>query len=269
MPNSTNWNAWVVSSETDYASLWDMVLEPDIDSPLDPQAGMIQVWNQISLDTSLIIQTIGTLKPERLNVLRSLAKQYQNSLKETENLIPSQAGLIAIRWINELSLLTGTPISKTDDPRLQYQSIFKQVGELFHSPASIKERPTIKDWFQNWFDQLQVQLNNKQASWSISGSVNYAMGDDSEQNLILDDYLQIQFNPQLSEGSQLIHILIRQKKKCRLSIEYFEDDYLEHHTNLSRIRTETSFLCNPLVNSRLVIKDENEETLHSLSLKLE
>ncbi|OAD20568.1 hypothetical protein THIOM_003722, partial [Candidatus Thiomargarita nelsonii] len=59
------WYGWMVTSETDYATDWDMLLEPE-DEPFDPIAGMIQIWNPVYIYLPSTSRILAELKPARL-----------------------------------------------------------------------------------------------------------------------------------------------------------------------------------------------------------
>jgi len=127
------WYGWMVASETDYASHWDMLLEPE-DQPFDPLASMIQIWNPVHIYVPYNAPVLATLKPERLQAVRALAVEFATG--DDPDISLSQPGHIAPRATFEnFSILTGSPISGNDDPRQHYQVLYHRAADVLREVA--------------------------------------------------------------------------------------------------------------------------------------
>ena len=155
------WSGWIVASETDYASYWDMLLEPE-DEPFDPLAGMIQVWNPVSVCLSSDVSVLAQLKPERLEAVRALDMEFVRGV-EPDDFI-SEMGPIAPRTtVGGYSVLTGTPISSGDDPRRSYRNLYLRAAELLPKV----EMETRKYWISDIYHKLKTYLTSFKMVWLI------------------------------------------------------------------------------------------------------
>ena len=155
------WSGWIVASETDYASYWDMLLEPE-DEPFDPLAGMIQVWNPVSVCLSSDVSVLAQLKPERLEAVRALDMEFVRGV-EPDDFI-SEMGPIAPRTtVGGYSVLTGTPISSGDDPRRSYRNLYLRAAELLPKV----EMETSNYWISDIYHDLKTYLASFKMVWLI------------------------------------------------------------------------------------------------------
>jgi len=127
------WDGFVVGSETDYATCWDLVLEPD-DEPIDPVAGMVQVWNPVCISVPEQAVVLGELSSERVAALRALTSEFARGTRGSAG--PSRAGWVGTRHVDGYSILTGTPLGEEDDPRRAYQRIYTRVAAEISRPAA-------------------------------------------------------------------------------------------------------------------------------------
>lgn len=242
------WNAWMVARETDYASNWDMLLDPHNDAPLDPLAGMVQVWNALRINVSLIGKTMGQLSLQRLTELRNLSSEY----KRTRALV---GGVDASSQIIQ-----------------QYQRMYNKAAHFIDKKAQQTE-PS----FERWKTALLAQAEKLGQHFTLTPVINYAMGtetkEDEEKNWMLDEHYQFNFNKQEINGKLLIEISIKHTNPSdnQFTIEYKENGFLAHHATLSRQTDTTEFICDPYnedINNptELIIKDREGNELHRLNL---
>ncbi|EDN65974.1 hypothetical protein BGP_4461 [Beggiatoa sp. PS] len=153
------WAGWLVAAETDYASYWDMLLEPE-DEPYDPLAGMIQVWNPIQITIPAETKVLAELKPIRLQAVRALAEEYETGVVSSQdgNCLP---GRIAPRdTLGGFSVLTGTLLGdKNTDPRYEYQTLYHEVAKAI--PVVDLEQydwtEHLKALYQKWVKLLPAE----------------------------------------------------------------------------------------------------------------
>ena len=240
--NASQWKGWLVTQETDYAGQWDICLDPKRDAPLDPLVGMVQIWNQVTLHTDFIERVVGELKAKRFAEIDRIAQNYQQHPQQH----PQQQKAFS-----------------NDDPRHRYQALYQQAAHYLSDATAALAPPSLSlnQWLQPLF--LQVEAIKR----SIVPQVNYAMGDGEENNndLLLNKSLRIQASKKnLKDGTgYLVKMSIRLEDNQSYSIEFFEDDNLEHYFELSTSEPTTHFLRNPKnEESELVIRDKDDNVVH-------
>lgn len=161
------WQGWMAASEADWASAFDVLLEPD-DEPFEPAFGLIQTWNMLTLEPSpqLCARVLGEVSATRLAAIRAVHDEWA-----AQKVLPiaPEPGHIALRTVGgAFSVLSGTPLG-VQDPRADYQALYRTVGLQLGSaltpspeaapaaPASPRARPqerpeggwwgSIRRWF--------------------------------------------------------------------------------------------------------------------------
>ncbi|MEI6414902.1 MAG: hypothetical protein WCP34_11685 [Pseudomonadota bacterium] len=170
------WYGWMVSSEADYASYWDVLLE-DTDGPRDPLAGMIQLWNPAYCYLPSTGRVLAQLSPVRLADVRAVAAEFLSG--EVSN-IPPRPGYVAVReTLDQRLVVTGTPLGDDSDPRWRYRTLYQAtlaalrepVNQVLDAAREAAQQPGLLDW-------LGVQLKQLADLWVPSPSLAYAMGED-------------------------------------------------------------------------------------------
>ncbi len=126
------WEGLLVAPETDYATCWDLLLEPE-DEPFDPAAGMVQVWNPVQVQVPEDAVVLAELKPDRMETVQLLASEFAQGLPPEKT--RSQPGWIGVRQVDGYSVLTGTPLGGESDPRRDYQRLYEQAAAMICVPA--------------------------------------------------------------------------------------------------------------------------------------
>jgi hypothetical protein len=125
----SEWIGWVASPDVDYATDLDVLLEPG-DEPFDPLAGMVQVWNPVSVWVPNDARVIAQLSEYRLSVIQEVARDGPDSKSR-----PSP-GRVALRATGSgRAVLTGTRLSEDDDDRAAYRLIYTRVAKAFGASA--------------------------------------------------------------------------------------------------------------------------------------
>lgn len=151
--NSTGaerWHAWWVASEPDWAGAFDVLLEPQ-DEPFEPALAMVQTWNRVRVvrTPELDAQVLGELSATRLAAVRALALQAELSASSsaaaahtahTAHAGPARPGFIALRSVDGFSVLTGSSLGGSDDPRREYQALYGQRAQRFVASQPAWER---------------------------------------------------------------------------------------------------------------------------------
>jgi len=149
------WSGWLVSPETDYASNRDVLLEPN-DEPFDPIAAMVQTWNPVSVDISKGSKVLALLANDRLAAIREVASG------ECEEGGGARAGFVApLKTNSGAVVLSGTRITHPEDPRRQYQTLYRTAAQTLEQQHSTSNVVQLK----------QRSLFNTHVGWAIAASV--------------------------------------------------------------------------------------------------
>lgn len=159
------WSGWLVASEVDYATAWDVLLEAETDEPFDPSAGMVQLWNPLHCPVSSDAKLLAQMSPERMTALREIAAVFPHGSFNDE----PQPGIVAPRLIANHSVLTGTPLGGADDERRTYQSLYQQLsreidqGELSAKVVALPTRsaqlaPTATSRRKGWWMAIAASI---------------------------------------------------------------------------------------------------------------
>lgn len=126
------WYGWLMAWETDYASPWDLILD-DQDTPIDPLAAMVQVWNPVHLYWPAASAVLGRLQPERLAAVRDLALDLGTAAPPAGTARPG--ALVQRTTSGGHLVLTGTPLGADDDPRRRYRELYFAAAGLVRDMA--------------------------------------------------------------------------------------------------------------------------------------
>lgn len=194
------WQGWMAAGEADWASAFDVLLEPD-DEPFEPAFGLIQAWNVLTLEPGpqLCARVLGEVSATRLAAIRAVHDEWaaQKALP-----IAPEPGRIALRTVGGVfSVLSGTPLG-VRDPRADYQALYRTVGLQLGSaltpasgaapaaPVSPRARPqerpeggwwgSIRRWFgtDGWMRPAFAVL----ALWVVVQNVGLLSGRGSEED---------------------------------------------------------------------------------------
>jgi hypothetical protein len=120
------WQGWMAAGEADWASAFDVLLEPD-DEPFEPMFGVIQAWNVLTLAPApqLCARVLGEVSATRLAAIRAVHDEWA---AHAPLAIAPEPGHIALRSVGGVfSVLSGTPLGP-QDPRADYQELYRDVG---------------------------------------------------------------------------------------------------------------------------------------------
>jgi len=178
-PTGKVWRGFMTASETAWAGWWDLILE-EVDQPIDPCVGMIQVWNTVYVTEKNLSQVVGQISSERLAAVKALKDEYLFGPETDVNL--SAPGKILVRATSQdFMVTTGTPLT-TDDERLHFQSLYHTVSKLLSVPLV----ETVEEFeFVSILERLVIQIKSvvEQVGSSLIPipDVAYAMGDVQEK----------------------------------------------------------------------------------------
>lgn len=128
------WQGWLASADTDYASSWDFVLQEQ-DAPFDPECGMVQIWNPVSLYLPMAGRVVAELRAERMDAVRAMAADFLVSNDPQGDPWP---GRVAVRSTSTgIRVATGSPIGGQNDPRWRYQNMYHYAAEAVRTPANL------------------------------------------------------------------------------------------------------------------------------------
>ncbi|MGR4868920.1 hypothetical protein ACIPRI_08600 [Variovorax sp. LARHSF232] len=133
--SSERWQGFMAASEADWASAYDVLLEPS-DEPFEPLFGLIQAWNQVSLAPlpQQVARVQGEISATRLAAIRAVHDEYVNG---TPLAIEPAPGHIALRSVGGgyFSVLSGTPLGPEDE-RAQYQQLYREAAARLSAATS-------------------------------------------------------------------------------------------------------------------------------------
>lgn len=199
------WSGWLVSPETDYASNRDVLLEPK-DEPFDPIAAMVQTWNPVSVDISKGNKVLALLASERLAAIGEVASG------ECENGGAARAGFVApLKTHSGAVILSGTCITHPEDPRRQYQTLYRSAAQTLeqqHSTSNVVHLP-------------QRNRFNSNVGWAIAASVMLAqtviianmMGGQSKDELRYEQSQEYRAVPQAPANSAYLEVYFKPDTK--------------------------------------------------------
>ena len=118
-----SWHGWIVSNDTDYAALDDVILDSS-ESTISPLATMVQTWNSIQAHWDSGAPFLGQIQSAQLEMLRAVSRiprlQYapkgQPCQPTWREISP---GILA---------LTGQALGDADDPRWAYRRLYREFA---------------------------------------------------------------------------------------------------------------------------------------------
>lgn len=121
-----NWHGWIVSNDTDYAALNDVILDPS-EGTISPLATMVQTWNAVQAQWDSGAPYLGQIQPAQLELLRSVSRipppQYapkgQPCQPTWREISP---GVLA---------LTGQALGEANDPRWAYRRLYREFAVAY------------------------------------------------------------------------------------------------------------------------------------------
>lgn len=151
--NGGEWSGWLVAPDVDYAAYWDVVLDHR-DEPFDPYAGMVQVWNPVSIAQTSGCRILAQLSAERLAAVRMMEQEYLARVPMVDE--TARPGFVAPRALTDgVLVLTGTRLGDAYDPRRVYQSLYWEAADtlrvelgssnVFAFPAPKKQPAQFED----------------------------------------------------------------------------------------------------------------------------
>lgn len=148
------WSGWIVAQEADYASEQDLVLQEE-DAPLDPEAAMVQAWNPVRIRLNGDEAILGKLTPHRLAAVISL----EEGSGARGRFVAPRPGRIGVWSLADgSSVVTGTPLGDSTDPRREYRRLYGNLSEeiqaaAVYQPPGLKPsvRPNLPEWLRQVF----------------------------------------------------------------------------------------------------------------------
>jgi len=151
------WRGWMAASEADWASAYDVLLEPG-DEPFEPMFGLIQTWNVLTLEQrpQLCARVLGELSATRLAAVRAVHDEW--AVQDPLGIAP-EPGRIALRTAGGVfSVLSGTPLG-VNDLRTEYQGLYLEAATRLQAASARQDNlafaaPVAEGWWSRlagWF----------------------------------------------------------------------------------------------------------------------
>ena len=134
----SRWSGWLAAGEADYAGEDDVLLEPG-DEPFEPSAGVIQLWNPLTLRITDPLPVLARLSPQRLEAIRHHSRRQR---------LPGRSGEPAPGRMRRAEtpsgdVLVGSPIGGGSDPRLAYGHLYRNAATILaaHWQSAVEALP--------------------------------------------------------------------------------------------------------------------------------
>lgn len=170
------WYGWLVTSETDYATYWDVLLE-ETDEPCDPLAGMIQLWNPTYCYLPSARRVVGQLSAERLAAVRAVAAEFLSG--EAPDVTARPGRIAARETLGQRVVTTGTPLGAADDPRWRYRTLYQAALAALREPVNQALDAAREQALQpGWLDRLLKGLEQLAPGlWAPGPALGHAMSE--------------------------------------------------------------------------------------------
>lgn len=145
------WSGWLVAQEGEYASERDLVLQED-DGIADPVAVMVQAWNPLEVALRGDEAIIGKLPAATLGAVARLGDPGF----APEGFVAPRPGRIGAWDLDrDTTVVTGTPLGESDDPRHGYQDLYRALAREVSAAAQAAQVPAAKPARAGWLHWLQ------------------------------------------------------------------------------------------------------------------
>lgn len=242
------WQAWIVSSETDYAGWHDLVI--DEDDKLDPALGMVQAWNSLSLRVPEAATPMGALPHDRLAVVRLLGHEAAQASRVAERPRP---GNVAVRRIGASAWgTTGTPVGN-DDPRGSYRMLYRRVAKRLSEACNGELH---NDFLQSLLDSLFAFARDAGLTLTPTKWIPDAMGEDGDlEAWRIGGNLEAALIPATSTA---VNLRFRVVRCCKVKIALVQDESVLEQEVLSEPTAEVAFTITPGAHMTLRIAIDGE-----------
>lgn len=266
------WFGWLVTTETDYAGLDDVLLGPE-DEPCDPLARMIQTGNRVRIYLPSASRVLAQLQPERLAAVRALASERATPRASTADSVPP--GRVVARSVGSHTILTGPPLGDDHDPRHAYRQLYRRAAATFLEPpvrqveaASLApaQRPALLqhliDLWRDWADHCGVALvpTTPLAQPMNAGRV----PDVTEVYYTLDGKVRLHLRP--SAHDVLLQVRVERLTDAVLQIEWYEAGECRLKDCLDATQPHIQLTIDPYQTSELIFRDAADHVLFRLPL---
>jgi hypothetical protein len=192
------WQGLVCSSDVDYASYWDILLEEE-DEPCDPVVSMIQTWNPVQVYIPETGDVVAELSESRLQAIQATMREHKkDSPPLTHMSNDTRPGYVEARTtLHNHIVVTGAPLGGPDDPRREYQQMLTQVAQTLceRTQSAIARginESTLAAIVQALFDRFkQAAADLNQPLPVLAPNVAYALSDKAPLKTITWGHLKL------------------------------------------------------------------------------
>lgn len=123
------WSGWVVSSDNEYASWSDVIINP-LQQGINPVASLVQTWNPVQVRVDGAALFLGQIDENCLHMVRAVAVEPRPTYPP--------AGLTGRVMAREVAgagrVVTGDHFGGADDPRWAYRRFYAEVAQCLDNP---------------------------------------------------------------------------------------------------------------------------------------
>lgn len=266
------WYGWLMSSETDYAGHWDLLLE-ETDQPYDPLAAMVQTWNPVHLYVAAISAPLGQLSPERLATVRELAHDLGGAQPDASDAAPGT--LVQRTTSGDHLVLTGSPLGDGADPRWRYQELYFEAAGFVRTMARKALEHLAARQASSWWESVMTGLRTaaETAGITLTPVTAPALGDETavadgdagaDQVNRIGDMVELRLLPSPDGDALQLHLVLAQTAPLRVGLAL--GDRVRQQALLTQDAPETDLFVGADQALTFFIHDEDDQVRFSMEL---
>ncbi|QVL49490.1 MAG: hypothetical protein KFB96_02930 [Thiocapsa sp.] len=263
------WYGWLMSSETDYAGHWDLLLE-ETDQTYDPLAAMVQTWNPVHLYVDAISAPLGQLSPERLATVRELAQDLGGAQPDASDAAPGT--LVQRTTSGDHLVLTGSPLGDGADPRWRYQELYFEAAGFVRTMARKALEHLAARQASSWWESVMTGLRTaaETAGITLTPVTAATLGDEAavaagaEQVHRIGEMVELRLLPSTEGDAVQLHLVLAQTAPLRVGLAL--GARVRQQALLTQAAPETDLFAGADQALTFFIRDEDDQVRFSMAL---
>lgn len=123
------WSGWVVSSDNEYASWSDVIIDP-VAQGINPVASLVQTWNPVQVRVDSAALFLGQIDENCLRMVKAVATELRPAHPPK-----GLASKIMAREVAGAGLVvTGDHLGDADDSRWAYRRFYAEIAQCLDTP---------------------------------------------------------------------------------------------------------------------------------------